>query len=358
MQTVRVGLLVAVALAVFMAMVFLLGSQQRFWERKIEYEIRFARAGGLQSGAPVSLTGVPVGSVTDMRFPPDPAAAYIQVLLKVGSEVAPRIREDTVATIRTFGLLGDRYIELTAGSPDKPAVPPGGIVRSIDPIDYEAVLGQSGDIASNIVEVTASLKDVLGSIQRGEGLLGAMVRNRELGEATLADLRTTMANVQGTTRSLEQILGRIERGEGLLGQLVRRTDEGEELVSRAVRASRSLERFARRLERGRGALPTLVEDEAYARRLLGNLDRAIADLASVAAKLERGQGTLGRLVNDPSLYRQAEGFFQGVRRSWLLRLFGGGGGPAPAGEPSPPPATTPAADTPPPHGAADDRRSG
>jgi phospholipid/cholesterol/gamma-HCH transport system substrate-binding protein len=357
-RTVKVGLLVAVALALFMATVFMLGAQQRLWERKVVYEIHFARAGGLQEGAPVSLTGVSVGSVADMRFPDDPTAAYIEVLVNVASEVAPRIREDTVATIRTYGLLGDRYIELSGGSPDRPAVPAGGILRSIDPIDYEAVLGQSGDIASNIVEVTASLKDVLGSIQRGEGLLGAMVRNRELGEATLTDLRTTMANVQATTRSLEQILARIERGEGLLGRLTRRTSEGDELVTRAVRATRSLERFARRLERGQGALPRLVEDEAYARRLLGNLDRAIGDLAAVADKLERGQGTLGKLVNDPSLYRNAEGFFRGARRSWLLRLFGLGGAPAAPEAPAAPPPTAPAADRPAAHGAAEDRSPG
>jgi phospholipid/cholesterol/gamma-HCH transport system substrate-binding protein len=345
-RTFKVGLLVAVALVLFMATVFLLGSQRRFWERKIYYEIHFARSGGLQSGAPVSLTGVPIGSVTAMWFPPDPADAYIRVLINVSKDVSARIREDTVATIRTYGLLGDRYIELTAGSPDKPPVKPGEVIRSVDPTDIEAVLGQSGDIASNIVEVTASLKDVLGSIQRGEGLLGAMLRNRELGEATLADLRATMANVQQTTHSLEQILGRIDRGEGLLGRLTRKTDEGEELVTRAVRAVRSLERVSRRLDRGQGAVPRLVEDEAYARRLLGNLDRAVTDLADVAAKLDRGQGTLGKLVNDPSLYQSADGFFEGARKSWFLRFLGVGGKstpdqPAPSAREGQPPDAVP-----------------
>src|SRR5262249_56052536 len=83
----------------------------------------------------------------------------------------------------------------------------------------EARVGQGGDIVTNIVEVTASLKDVLQTIQRGEGLLGAMLRNRELGESTLQDLQRTMANVQETTRSLDQILTRVEAGNGLLGQL-------------------------------------------------------------------------------------------------------------------------------------------
>ena len=63
-----------------------------------------------------------------------------------------------------------------------------------------------------------------------------------------------------------------------------------------------------------------------------------SDLAAVAAKLEHGDGTLGKLVNDPSLYRQAQGVLEGVRRSWVLRMLGAGGKPPP---------DTPAVDAPP-----------
>jgi len=334
----KIGLLITVALVILMVTIFSLGAEQRFWERKVQYEIHFTRTGGLQVGSQVSLNGVPIGSVAEMRFPPDPAVSYIQALVNVRGDVAGRIREDTVASIRTFGLLGDRYIELSAGSPESPLVPPGGLIASIDPVDIESLVGRGGDIVTNIVEVTGSLKDVLGTIQRGEGLLGAMVRNRELGESTLVDLQHTMANVQQTTRVLEKILRRVEHGEGLLGQLTGPSQEGDALLARVGRATRALERFAGRLERGKGALPQLVEDEAYAHRLLGNLDRAAADLADVAAKLDRGQGTLGKLVNDPSLYHEVEGLVGRARGSWWLRLLGLASTPA---EPPTPPAPTP-----------------
>src|SRR2546429_166893 len=322
-----------------MGAIVTVGQQEHFWERKVRYEMHFARTNGLQVGAPVSLTGVAIGSVVNMRFPSDPAAAYIEVMIGVTSDVAPRLRENSVATIRTYGLLGDRYIELTAGSPDAAPVPPGGLLSSIDPIDYEAVLGQSGDIVTNIVEVTGSLKDVLGTIQRGEGLLGAMVRNRELGESTLVDLQRTMANVQATTAALEKILQRVDRGEGMLGQLTSDTKEARELLGHVRRSARSLDQLTTRLNRGNGALARLMEDETYARRLLGNLDRAISDLAEVAAKLDRGQGTLGKLVNDPSLYHDTKALVGGARKSWMLRFFGGGGPPPPG---TPPPTAAPA----------------
>ena len=261
MRTTKIGLLVAIALAILMVTVFSLNQEQPFWERKVQYEVRFTRTGGLQTGAPVSLSGVSIGTVAEMRFPPDPAVNYIQVLINVKGDLATRIRENTVASIRTLGLLGDRYIELSAGMPESPPVPPGGLIASIDPTDIEALLGQGGDIVTNIVEVTASLKDVLGAIQRGEGLLGAMLRNRELGETTLVDLQRTMANVQATTASLEKILQRVDRGEGMLGQLTSDTKEARELLGHVRRSARSLDQLTTRLNRGNGALARLMEDE-------------------------------------------------------------------------------------------------
>jgi len=329
----RVGLLVFVALVIIMVTVFTLGQQEHLWERKVGYELHFVRAGGLAVGAGVSLAGVPVGSVTDMSFPTDPSVPYIDVTINVTGNVSARIRESTIAAIRTYGLLGDRYIELTPGAPDTPPVPPGGLISSIDPIDYEAVLGQSGDIASNVVEVTASLKTVLQSIERGEGLLGAMVRNRELGEATLVDFQHTMANLQTTTRSMDDILQRVNQGEGLLGRLTRKTKEGDALIADIERSAAAVDHLTARLSKGHGALPRLMEDEAYADRLLGNLDRISANLATVSERLERGDGTLGKLVNDPSLYHDTRALMGRLRGNWFLRMLGVGGAAPPSSGP-------------------------
>jgi ABC-type transporter Mla subunit MlaD len=56
-RTIEIGLLVAAAIAILMATIFSLGQEQRFWERRVQYEIHFTRTNGLQKGAPVSLTG-------------------------------------------------------------------------------------------------------------------------------------------------------------------------------------------------------------------------------------------------------------------------------------------------------------
>ncbi len=318
----RVGMLVLAAIVILIVTVVSLGQEQHFWERKVHYRIHLVRTNGLQVGAQVSLSGVAIGSVTDMTLAPNPADNYIEVTFKVAQEVAPRIRENSVASIHTFGLLGDRYVELAPGTPDSPVIEPGGLVASIDPTDYEAVLGQSGDIVTNVVEVTTSLKDVLQSIQRGEGLLGAMVRNKEFGDETLRDLRDSLANVKATSQSLSEVVGRVNRGQGVVGALLRDSKENRKLVAGLPRAVDSVHDVTRRLKDGRGTVPRLIGDEAYAKRVLGNLDRTLAELSEVVAKVNRGQGTLGKLVNDPALYDQTKGLVGGAGNSWLLRLLG------------------------------------
>jgi len=317
----RVGLLVLAALVVFGTTIVTLGRQERLWERKVRYEVHLARAGGLQSGAQVSLGGVVVGSVESLAFPQDLAERYIEVRIAVAGGVAERVRENTVAAVRTLGLLGDRFIELTPGTPDVPLIPPGGLIPSIDPVDYEAMLGQSGDIVTNVVEVSTALRDVLQTIQRGEGLLGAMVANREFGDATLHDLAGTMANVRATSARLEGMLARVDRGEGLLGRLVRDTPGTDRLLVRLDHGVRELDRVATRLAEGRGLAVRLVEDRTYAERLLGDLAEAAAALREVATKIDRGDGTLGRLVNDPGLYDEARGLVGEVRESWMVSLY-------------------------------------
>ena len=322
-RTTRVGLLVAVALGLFAAIVFMLGQQRHFWERKVPYELHFARTNGLQEGGDVSLSGVAVGSVTDLDFSDDPASAYIKVSISVTARAAEHVREDSVASIRTYGLLGDRYIEISPGSRSSPPAKPGALLTSVDPMDLESLFGQSGDIVTNVVEVTAQLKDVLATMNRGEGLLGAMLRNKEFGEQTLAKLDDTLTQVQSTSQALATIMTRVERGEGLAGYLLRDTPQSRQLVASLQHTTKSLDDLAAQLAHGGGLVPRLATDEAYARRVLDRLDAVVTNLQEITAKVDRGDGTAGKLVNDPRLYDEAYAVVQSFRTSWVLKAYRG-----------------------------------
>ena len=289
-RTFSVGLVAVVSLVVIAAGVFLVGNEQSFWGGRTPYRLHFSRTNGLLEGAPVALNGVSVGSVVRMRFSADLVDDYVDVKIAVSSSVSPRVRRDTVGKIQTLGLLGDKYIELNAGSLAEEPVEPGGLIRSLDPVDYEGLVSRSGDIVTNAIEVTGLLRQVLTDINNGEGLVGRLVSDQEFGQQFAGNVGRAVANLDSSAARLDSLLTRVENGDGALG------------------------------------------------RTLANLDSAARNVAEVTQQVRSGEGSLGRLVYDDSLYENADrlvgggsgGFWRllgrGVAFFWP---FGGGGQPLP-----------------------------
>ncbi|MBI2985515.1 MAG: MCE family protein [Deltaproteobacteria bacterium] len=358
---IKVGLLIVTALIILSATIFLMGKERRFFENKVPFEIHFSRTIGLREGAPISLTGVRVGSVESLTFPRNVQEKYIVVQVKVVGDVAPRVRKDTVARIRTQGVLGDKFIELSGGSPQSEPLQAGGLIASVDPLDYEALLGESGDVvqdfaevanslkgilksaqegkgllgqivapehekewgetASNLRSASASLKSILRAVEKGEGVLGQLVENKEAGQAVMEDLRIGLHQLREATESLQKTAQKIEHGEGTLGTLIQDPHAGREILASLRRSAANLESVTRQLREGDGVLQRLITDKPYADRLLGHLEQTGRDLAEITGKIERGEGTIGALVNDPELYREARGLVGDVKGSWLFSIY-------------------------------------
>ena len=103
-----------------------------------KYMIRaeFDNISGLKYGASVEIAGVPIGEVTDIKLK-DPAAL---VTLKINRSV--KIRDDDIASIRTKGIIGDRYIRISRGSSEKMIGEGGTIVETESVVDIEDVIGK------------------------------------------------------------------------------------------------------------------------------------------------------------------------------------------------------------------------
>jgi hypothetical protein len=78
-NTIRVGLLVAGALAVLMIFLFFIGSEQKIFARKNEYRVRLDTVSGLAEGNPVRLAGVTIGVVKDINLPRDPKQKDVDI---------------------------------------------------------------------------------------------------------------------------------------------------------------------------------------------------------------------------------------------------------------------------------------
>jgi phospholipid/cholesterol/gamma-HCH transport system substrate-binding protein len=114
----------------------------------VGYEVnaRFTNIGGLKSGSQVFIAGVPVGKVEKIDLDSQYAAI---VHLKVKQEV--RLPSDTIASIKTSGLIGDKYIALAPGA-DSKNLPAGGLITDTESaLDLESMISRFafGNVSSS-----------------------------------------------------------------------------------------------------------------------------------------------------------------------------------------------------------------
>lgn len=103
-----------------------------------KYEIfaEFDNISGLKYGASVEIAGVPIGTVSNIALK-DPVA---RITLKL--DKATQIKDDDIASIRTKGIIGDRYVKISRGASDKYIEPGGTMVETESVVDIEDVIGK------------------------------------------------------------------------------------------------------------------------------------------------------------------------------------------------------------------------
>ena len=96
----------------------------------------FTTVGGLKEGAGVEIAGVRIGRVEKISLV-DGYQARVRIRIDSGVE----LQEDTIASIKTKGLIGERYMQLSPGAADQ-IIPSGGEIRETEPpVDLEELIG-------------------------------------------------------------------------------------------------------------------------------------------------------------------------------------------------------------------------
>lgn len=328
----RVGVFVLGLLVLFMVFVLTIGSQSRIFERRYSLHAFFGTIEGLNVGAPVRLAGVSIGSVSAITFSKDLSSKKIRVTMSLDARLQDRIREDSIASIGTIGLVGDKVLELTVGSPDKKVLPPGTAVASIDPPDYAELLHRGNQIVDNVVKISDSLshllgggagtaagKDlaesvgslnrIMGEIEHGSGLLHAMVYEKRSG--------TLLKDLAEAATSLKQMSKALEGGEGLLPALLY-DPKSREVLNNLNQAARGVNELMVKFQDQKGLAHVLFADPR-ADAIMADLEQTSKNLKMVSARLAKGEGTLGALIDDPSLYEDLASLLRGANRSLILR---------------------------------------
>jgi len=98
--------------------------------------VDFPSVGGLKAGSAVEIAGVEIGRVESIGL----ADYQARAILRVRRDV--KLQEDSIASIKTKGLIGEKFVRISPGGSDK-LIPPGGRIREVEaPVDFEELLSK------------------------------------------------------------------------------------------------------------------------------------------------------------------------------------------------------------------------
>jgi|GEM_PF-606796 len=328
----RVGLFVLIAASIFIMIVFFLTGDQNIFEKSYTLNTSFKNTAGLIKGASVRLSGVRIGAVTDIDFAKQPQGEkVIEVSMKINKEGIQRLNPDAKATIRTEGLLGDKYIEIIPGQ-EKPLTSPPEVVQieSQTPVEFSSIIGQSGDLLTNVISISKNLNRIV----KGFGE-----------EENIKNINKTIASVKASSEAIQKNLEAIHNSNGVLNTMIYgpKDSKGKALDENALiklnKAVAKLDKLINEINNGDGTLHNLVYDD----KLSVDIDSTFANISTASEKLNGedgvvtelqetmtnfrqisdmlrgGDGTLGALLIDPSIYDSLKGILGEADRSKFVR---------------------------------------
>ncbi len=335
---IKVGLFVLAGIIILSYMAIKVGKFDLGKRGGYTIDAYFDNASGLNKDVPVEIAGIEVGSVEDISLDRRKA--------KVTMRISPHISipSDSKAFIRTKGVLGDKFIEITPGKPELPSLKDGErIVNTYSPTDIDQLINVIGDVALDIRKISKSLSNVLGGkegedkmrhiLDNMDNTIASLNRiildnekrinsllinlkefskdikdvsgiNKEYINKIVIDVRETTTQLKEAVGAFSSITKKIDRGEGSLGRLVNDPKTVEDLNQTLAH----LKSITEKIDSGEGTIGKLISD----RQTGASLDETLASLKSISKKIDSGKGTIGKLINDEQIAERLEETMTGI----------------------------------------------
>lgn len=259
--------------------------------RSAPFTVHFKDVAGLDDKSAVRIAGVRKGKVDGVSSEKDGTAVVTLVL-----DPDVELHQGATGQIRSLGLLGDKYVELTLGSVDAPRLPDGARLEGSAAGGFEDIQKVVGDIGKDLKEVSAALAASLGG-QQGTAKIDRIVENigalaeslKDLVEANRSNVDLTVLNMREFSAQLKETLARVDRILDENRKGVHDTVGNVDEVSAKLKTTAdNLNQITDKINTGKGTIGKLLNDEETHK----NLNEA---LQSVKTGVESLNATLGKV---------------------------------------------------------------
>ncbi|MBN3038166.1 MAG: MCE family protein [Candidatus Omnitrophica bacterium] len=189
-----IGLVVILSVVALLALTYRVN---KFSFSKGGYDLRvaFINSSGIEKDAPVRLSGVEVGKVKNISLIYDKQGTH--VLLTLWLQEDAKVREDSEAFVTTLGLMGEKYVELTAGSAESVFLKPNSLIIGREPFDTAKFIEKGEEIANNLDNAITDFRKLTGGVNE------VIMVHREDLDQMLKNLVITSENVKSFSEDIK-----------------------------------------------------------------------------------------------------------------------------------------------------------
>jgi phospholipid/cholesterol/gamma-HCH transport system substrate-binding protein len=206
-----------------MAAILMLGGPTNFLSRNNRYYTHFPSSEGLLPGSKAVIGGMQVGVVESVDL--DAQTHDVKVAISVVRKYAEWVRKDSTIEIATQGLLGDKFVSISAGTPEQPILDDGAEIEAHQGKSLTEVIGKSDQMVNSLTSITKSLDRILQGFENN-GRSDNFFRHMTVAAKNLSEASSKINEGLGdqqfkkVMKNLNATLEKINNGTGTLGALI------------------------------------------------------------------------------------------------------------------------------------------
>lgn len=193
---IRLGLFVAVGLALLFIAIFIIGKQQNLFNPVYQLSTTFNNISGLQVGNNVRFSGINVGTVDNISIMND-STVLVEMLIQ--KDVQKFIKTDSEVSIGSEGLIGDKLIIISQGKTGR-AVKAGEMLVSNEPVETDDIISSLSVTAGYSEVIAQEMAEIVVKINTGQGLLGQLIHDSTI----TRNINATIENLKTSSQGLEE----------------------------------------------------------------------------------------------------------------------------------------------------------
>jgi phospholipid/cholesterol/gamma-HCH transport system substrate-binding protein len=185
----KLGIFVSLGLTLFILGIYFIGNRQQLFSTTFRISGIFKDVNGLQVGNNVRFSGIIVGTIDNVEIISDTA---VRVDMVIEEKVRKFIKKDAKAIIGSDGLMGNKIMSITPGSPGQKEIANNDYIRTAVPIGIDDILEQIKKTSENATHITGDFSAIMSNMRAGKGTVGKLFMDTVFAD----ELDQTIVNIK------------------------------------------------------------------------------------------------------------------------------------------------------------------